>query len=345
MKQAKRERWRYVPGSNRRYSISSFGRVRSNARAIIDTLGRRYSVRSRILRPGTSAEGYLGVSLYRDDVIERAQVHRLVLKVFHGPPPSPKHRGEHIDGDRNNNHAENLRWAIPASEKFRRDHSKRLDAATVRAIYKSTGTYQSIAERYGVAFTTVVGIRKGRTRRAITGAPDLRPPPPIDDLPGEQWRPVPGYEGNYSISDQGRLKRHPRTTIAKNNVSHSFLAGIIRSTIQKGMLYARLSHNGHRRKVGIHQLVLLAFVGPPPTRGHQANHINGKTTDNRLDNLEWSPKRHRPRKLTPDQIRAIYASTDSLAKIGKKYGVEVSHVVRIRKGRTHAHITGARQHD
>jgi hypothetical protein len=36
----------------------------------------------------------------------------------------------------------------------------------------------------------------------------------------------------------------------------------------------------------VHQLVLLAWVGPRP-QGAVVNHINGDKTDNRLDNLEY----------------------------------------------------------
>ena len=36
----------------------------------------------------------------------------------------------------------------------------------------------------------------------------------------------------------------------------------------------------------IHQAVLYAWVGPPP-EGYECDHLNGITTDNRLENLEW----------------------------------------------------------
>ena len=36
----------------------------------------------------------------------------------------------------------------------------------------------------------------------------------------------------------------------------------------------------------LHQAVLYAWVGPPP-EGYECDHLNGITTDNRLENLEW----------------------------------------------------------
>jgi len=37
-------------------------------------------------------------------------VHRIVCEAWHGPPPTPDHRVNHIDGDKTNNHPENLEW-------------------------------------------------------------------------------------------------------------------------------------------------------------------------------------------------------------------------------------------
>lgn len=42
-----------------------------------------------------------------------------------------------------------------------------------------------------------------------------------------------------------------------------------------------------RRNAGVHDLLLRAFVGPPPSAQHVPNHVNGVKDDNRLENLEW----------------------------------------------------------
>lgn len=39
--------------------------------------------------------------------------------------------------------------------------------------------------------------------------------------------------------------------------------------------------------VYVDRLVLLAFVGEPPTPAHKPWHINGKTLDSRASNLRW----------------------------------------------------------
>ena len=49
----------------------------------------------------------------------------------------------------------------------------------------------------------------------------------------------------------------------------------------------KLHLKGRSKFVGIHYLVLLAFVGPPPITGLIPLHNNGVRDDNRLENLRW----------------------------------------------------------
>lgn len=63
------------------------------------------------------------------------------------------------------------------------------------------------------------------------------------------------------------------------------------------LLRPKTKRNGYRevclqtaagfQMASLHRLVLLAFVGDPPTIEHQGDHINGRRGDNRLPNLRW----------------------------------------------------------
>lgn len=75
------------------YEVSSHGRVRR-----VDS--------DRVLRPAPTNRGYLKVHL---GARVQVYVHTLVCETFHGPRP-PGHHVDHIDFDRTNNHATNLRW-------------------------------------------------------------------------------------------------------------------------------------------------------------------------------------------------------------------------------------------
>lgn len=92
----------------------------------------------------------------------------------------------------------------------------------------------------------------------------------------EQWRTVPGYGGQYRVSDQGQVLSLMR------GAPHMLSPW----TVKTGHVKVRLG--GRREPAGryVHQLVLEAFVGPRP-EGLVARHLNGDPTDNRPENLAW----------------------------------------------------------
>ena len=103
----------------------------------------------------------------------------------------------------------------------------------------------------------------------------------------EQWRPVPGWEGHYEVSDQGRLRSKDRYIVTKNG-QRQFRSGrnLKPDVLQTGYLQYTLQANGKlERKTG-HRYVMLAFVGPAP-EGMEVCHENGDKTDNRLVNLRY----------------------------------------------------------
>lgn len=89
-----REQWRPIPGHGQ-YEASDRGRIR-NART------------RRVLKPMLTRRGYLKVDL--GSRARNREIHRLVCLTWHGPPPVETDHADHIDFDRTNNAAENLRW-------------------------------------------------------------------------------------------------------------------------------------------------------------------------------------------------------------------------------------------
>ena len=112
------ERWRDVVAYEGLYRVSSWGRVRSVSRVIIDKHNRTRTVSGRILAQfpwsGRGERRYMAVRLFRHGKRETKPVHHLVLEAFVGPRP-PGTLGCHFDDDHENNDLGNLRWDTPKS--------------------------------------------------------------------------------------------------------------------------------------------------------------------------------------------------------------------------------------
>lgn len=98
--------WKPISGFEGRYEISIDGRVK-----VLGGPGRGRFNRDRILKLGKTTTGYYNVLLYPGGGARYVarRVHHLVLEAFVGPRPDGAF-GRHLDDDRENNHASNLRW-------------------------------------------------------------------------------------------------------------------------------------------------------------------------------------------------------------------------------------------
>lgn len=106
----------------------------------------------------------------------------------------------------------------------------------------------------------------------------------------EVWKDIPGYEGYYQASDQGRIRSLDRV------VPHRTLGSVKRQGSEMtqyqdrdGYMKVKLSKGGRKKVCSVHRLVLLAFEGEP--NGRVCCHNNGARSDNRRENLRWgTPK-------------------------------------------------------
>lgn len=106
----------------------------------------------------------------------------------------------------------------------------------------------------------------------------------------EQWRPIPGWEGLYDVSDVGRVRSCSRVVVGRNGRPLTVNQRILTGTVNEhGYVRVSLCRGNARFTRGVHQLVLLAFAGPAPD-GHEACHNNGDPGDNRLINLRWDTR-------------------------------------------------------
>ena len=81
------EIWAPVVGYEGRYEVSSFGNVRSIARACLVGYGAKRNLRPRILRATPDTKGYRSVSLSKDGKVSTKRICSLVAEAFLGPKP------------------------------------------------------------------------------------------------------------------------------------------------------------------------------------------------------------------------------------------------------------------
>lgn len=167
-----------------------------------------------------------------------------------------------------------------------------------------------------------------------------------------EWKTLPGFDG-YEVSSDGQMRSwipfgrkglvarrltEPRALVPRSN---------------RGYINYQLRLSGRTVTMFAHRAVLLAFVGPCPS-GMETRHVNGKSSDNRLENLSWSTKgenerdkerhgtanigsRGMRRKLTSNQverIRGMLAIGVELAAIGRKFSVRWQTIQAIRDGKS-----------
>lgn len=92
----------------------------------------------------------------------------------------------------------------------------------------------------------------------------------------DKWVSVIGYEGLYSVSNDGHVVSVKRNKLLKQNKHRRV----------NGYYIVRLSKFGKAKQFLVHRLVATAFI-PNPNNKPEVNHIDRNKLNNISDNLEW----------------------------------------------------------
>lgn len=147
------EEWRDIEGHEGLYQVSNLGNVRSLDREVVHSRNANYTVtrKGKPISTVNHGNGYRYITLAKDGKRKNHYVHRLVASAF-----VPNERGlnevDHIDENRANNKAENLRWVT---------HSENMLHSSTRDKPRKPWKISNTGERY-------ISARAGRFRFCIT---------------------------------------------------------------------------------------------------------------------------------------------------------------------------------
>ena len=136
------------------------------------------------------------------------------------------------------------------------------------------------------------GWKRRREERERLEALKPKPEPyHVPDLPGEEWRDVLGFEGQYAVSNMGRIKSLDRILPHEEHGTRHIRERLLKQKASgpgENHYFGVMLHTGHGKMVHrrIHRMVAETFL-PNPDSKNQINHIDGNKANNALSNLEW----------------------------------------------------------
>lgn len=181
---------RMIPGTDR-YSVTADGRVFSHVRRRPIGAGRNGLAGSEteatllpqwaLMQHLNPVTGYIYVNLTLNKKHAARTVHRLVLLAWKGEPSSPDLVARHLDGNKFNNHVDNLEWGTQAENiadierhgrrrKGEKSYQALLTAEKVlaaRADRAGGMTWKALGVKYGVSSGTIEDAVKGRTWKHV----------------------------------------------------------------------------------------------------------------------------------------------------------------------------------
>jgi len=173
------EIWKPVVGYEGLYEVSNTGKIKAIERALFYRGCYRVH-KERVLNQETYAQGYLRVTLSKNNLPKRRSVHRAVAQAFL-PNPENKETINHKNGIKTDNSVENLEWATWTENnrhaiatglnknKGENGSGAKLKTENVLFIRESKGslTRYVLAEMFAISVSTIENIWYRKTWKHI----------------------------------------------------------------------------------------------------------------------------------------------------------------------------------
>lgn len=190
---------------------------------------------------------------------------------------------------------------------------------------------------------------------------------PIEQSDHEVWKPIPGLDW-YEASTWGRIRSVDRVleVMGRWGLMKRFYPGKILRPKRKpngaGLTYLCF-YAGGGVELQVNGAVCLTFHGEPPSDKHQAAHLDGRTHNNRPENLAWKTVtenaadkvRHGTapigvknamarlnEAIVADIIRR-YAAGEKSQSLADEYQVSFATVLAVMRGDTWAHVESSQR--
>ena len=113
----------------------------------------------------------------------------------------------------------------------------------------------------------------------------------FENLPGEEWKPIKGFEGLYEVSNMGRVMSLERISVHGNRVGGLSYIPVLKKILyqnktKRGYIHIILNKNGKRNEYSLHRIVALHFCGGYKP-GLVVNHKDENPENCKASNLEW----------------------------------------------------------
>ncbi len=170
----------------------------------------------------------------------------------------------------------------------------------------------------------------------------------------EIWKAVPGWEGFYEVSSDGRVRSLTRTVRFADGRRRQFNGRICKLKVGNHGYPMALLSNGMARKGWflVHRLVAAAFLGPCPA-GQQVCHENGVRRDPRVVNLRYDTVKgnqadrrrhgthlegaaHHSARLSAAMVDNLRKAKGTMNELSEIFGVSRTHIWNIQNGKRRA---------